>query len=128
VLREECDFFHRRIPYSTDRAVNRLCDERLRYAAGDTFVLVGRARDDAITLLSHSDVVPAVRDDWAVDPFGAEIRDGYLHGRGTLDLKGLAIAQLFALILLRRLSVPLRRDVRLLVLADEESGGEYGAK
>jgi hypothetical protein len=54
VLREECDFFHRRIPYSTDRAVNRLCDERLRYAAGDTFVLVGRARDDAITGFTES--------------------------------------------------------------------------
>lgn len=54
VLAEECDFFYRRIPYSTDRAVNRLCDNRLRYAAGDTFVLVGRARAETITAFTES--------------------------------------------------------------------------
>jgi acetylornithine deacetylase/succinyl-diaminopimelate desuccinylase-like protein len=81
-----------------------------------------------VTLLSHSDVVPAVRADWDVDPFAAEIRDGYLYGRGVLDLKGLGIAQLAALLLLHRQGVPLRRGVVLVVAADEENGGDHGAR
>jgi hypothetical protein len=49
VLREECEFFYRRIPYSTNREINAYCDSRLRYAAGDTFVLVGQVRTEAIS-------------------------------------------------------------------------------
>lgn len=82
----------------------------------------------SITLLSHSDVVPVVRDDWELDPFGAEIRDGWLHGRGVLDLKGLGVAQLTAMVLLQRQAVPLRRGVVAVVAADEEAGGAYGAQ
>jgi hypothetical protein len=48
VLREECGFAYRAIPYSTDREVNRFCDARLRYAAGDTFLLVGRVRPEVV--------------------------------------------------------------------------------
>jgi acetylornithine deacetylase/succinyl-diaminopimelate desuccinylase-like protein len=81
----------------------------------------------SITLLSHSDVVPAVRAEWDADPFEGTVRDGHVYGRGVLDLKGLGIAQLTALVLLRRHRVPLRRGVVLLVAADEEAGGAYGA-
>ncbi|GLY30459.1 M20/M25/M40 family metallo-hydrolase [Kineosporia sp. NBRC 101731] len=81
----------------------------------------------SITLLSHSDVVPVVRGDWDLDPFAADVVDGYLYGRGVLDLKGLGIAQLTTMILLHRLRVPLAREVRLVVAADEETGGTYGA-
>jgi acetylornithine deacetylase/succinyl-diaminopimelate desuccinylase-like protein len=81
----------------------------------------------SVTLLSHSDVVPAVEDDWEVPPFDGQIRDGYLYGRGVLDLKGLGIAQLMTLIQLQKSGVPLRRQVRVLVVADEESGGQAGA-
>lgn len=42
VLREECEFFYRKIPYGTDQEINRFCDRQLRYAAGDTFLAVGR--------------------------------------------------------------------------------------
>jgi hypothetical protein len=48
VLRNECEFSYRKIPYSTDRRVNEYCDARLRYHEGDTFVLVGRARHEAV--------------------------------------------------------------------------------
>jgi len=82
----------------------------------------------SITLLSHSDVVPAVSADWAADPFAADIRDGQLYGRGVLDLKGLGVAQLITVILLRRLGIPLRRQVRLIIAADEEAGGSAGAQ
>ncbi len=81
----------------------------------------GSAR--AIVLLSHMDVVEASREYWSVDPFGAVVRDGYLYGRGALDMKGQGIAQLMAMILLKRSGVPLRRDIIFLATADEEVGG-----
>ncbi len=82
-----------------------------------------------LVLLSHSDVVPVLRKEWDhdIDPFSATIRDGYLYGRGVLDLKALGIAHLMIFILLHRLRVPLNRDVILLIVADEEAGGNYGA-
>jgi hypothetical protein len=48
VLRNECLFGYRTIPYSTDSRVNAYCDGRLRYQEGDTFLLVGRARPEAV--------------------------------------------------------------------------------
>jgi acetylornithine deacetylase/succinyl-diaminopimelate desuccinylase-like protein len=73
--------------------------------------------------------VPVSRQEWdpAIDPFSGTTRDGYIYGRGTLDLKGLGITHLMIFILLHRLKVPLKRDVILLVVADEEAGGHYGA-
>lgn len=90
--------------------------------------LSGRPGGRPITLLSHSDVVPAIRSEWGGgrDPFGAAIDGGYVYGRGALDLKGLGIGHLMVLLLLHRLHVPLRRDVVLLVAADEETGGRWG--
>jgi acetylornithine deacetylase/succinyl-diaminopimelate desuccinylase-like protein len=105
--------------------------ELLEPAAGRTTLVARVGPDDtarSVTLLSHSDVVPVVPDEWDVDPFAAEIRDGWLYGRGTLDLKGLGVAQLIALVLLRRQGVPLRRAVVAVVAADEENGGGYGAE
>ncbi|MFW2391077.1 MAG: M20/M25/M40 family metallo-hydrolase [Methyloceanibacter sp.] len=45
-------------------------------------------------MLQHTDVVPADREYWTTDPLSGEIRDGYLWGRGTLDMKGTGISQL----------------------------------
>jgi acetylornithine deacetylase/succinyl-diaminopimelate desuccinylase-like protein len=81
-----------------------------------------------ITLLSHSDVVPAKEENWSHDPFGAETADGFMYGRGALDLKGLGILHLMTLFLLARQRVQLQRDVVLLIVADEETGGKYGAE
>ena len=83
-----------------------------------------------LILLSHSDVVPVSRQEWdsAIDPFSGTVRDGYIYGRGVLDLKGLGIAHLMIVILLRKLRVPLNRDVILLVVADEEAGGHFGTE
>lgn len=92
--------------------------------------LPGESRSDSLTMLSHADVVPAHPEDWTsgLDPFGAEIRDGFLFGRGVLDLKGLGIAQAMTLLLLRRHRVRLSRNIILLVVADEECGGHFGAE
>jgi acetylornithine deacetylase/succinyl-diaminopimelate desuccinylase-like protein len=82
----------------------------------------------ALVLAHHMDVVPAVRDHWSVDPFGGELRDGFLYGRGTLDMKGFGVMTLVCAFALKRLGVPLRRPIRLLATADEEVGGIDGAK
>lgn len=80
-----------------------------------------------VILLSHSDVVPVDREYWSVDPFGGVIKDGYIWGRGTLDMKNLGIAELTAFLTLHRHKFPLKRDVILLNTADEEAGGMMGA-
>ena len=79
----------------------------------------------AVLLLHHMDVVPA-GPGWSVQPFAGTVRDGYLWGRGALDDKSLGIAQLAALVSLKRRRVPLARDVVFLAVPDEENGGLRG--
>lgn len=88
--------------------------------------LTGDGTAGALVLLNHTDVVPVEREFWTAEPFGGEIRDGYLWGRGTLDMKGMGIFELIALLLLKRLDLPLRRDVVFMAVADEEAGSAYG--
>ena len=94
--------------------------------------LYARLRGDgskrAVVMLSHSDVVPADRTYWSVDPFGGLVRDGYIWGRGALDMKNLGIAELVVFLALHRSRFPLKRDVVFLVTADEEAGGAAGAR
>lgn len=84
----------------------------------------------ALILLHHTDVVPP-GSGWSVDPFGGEIRDGVLYGRGALDIKSLGIAHLAAFVDLarglRQGRLELTRDVVYLAVADEERGGAEGA-
>lgn len=81
----------------------------------------------AILLESHMDVVPTDPARWASDPFGAQIMDGRMWGRGTIDMKGIGTSYLYAFIMLHRQKVPLTRDVLLMFVPDEEIGGEMGA-
>jgi acetylornithine deacetylase/succinyl-diaminopimelate desuccinylase-like protein len=81
-----------------------------------------------IILLSHIDVVPAVADEWIHPPFQGLIVDGAVHGRGALDAKGVGLTQALAMIALKKLGVPLERDIILLATADEEAGGRFGAR
>jgi len=85
-----------------------------------------RSNGRAVVLLHHMDVV-APGPGWTVRPFGGEVRDGRLWGRGALDDKSLGIAQLAAFVELKRRRVPIERDVIFLAVADEESGGLRGA-
>jgi acetylornithine deacetylase/succinyl-diaminopimelate desuccinylase-like protein len=89
--------------------------------------LKGSGEKKALILLHHLDVVPATKADWAVDPFAGVIKDGYVHGRGAIDCKGIGVAQFMALALLRRAGLPLKRDLIFLGTADEEAGGQHGA-
>ncbi len=82
---------------------------------------------DALLIHGHLDVVPANAADWQVDPFSGEIRDGYVWGRGAVDMKDMD-AMVLAVIR-QRLREGRRpsRDVVLAFLADEEAGGRKGA-
>jgi acetylornithine deacetylase/succinyl-diaminopimelate desuccinylase-like protein len=80
-----------------------------------------------LILLNHMDVVLASPEYWTVDPFGGVIKDGAVWGRGALDMKGDAIAQLMTLLVLKRAHVPLKRDVIFLATSDEEIGAGVGA-
>jgi acetylornithine deacetylase/succinyl-diaminopimelate desuccinylase-like protein len=83
--------------------------------------------EPALILLQHTDVVPADPKFWTTDPLSGEIRDGYLWGRGTLDMKGTGISQLATFLSLHRSGAALNRDVIFVATADEEAGGLYGA-
>jgi acetylornithine deacetylase/succinyl-diaminopimelate desuccinylase-like protein len=87
----------------------------------------GTGRRRPIVLLSHLDVVPAVRSDWALDPFEGLVGGGHVVGRGALDAKGIAIVHLFTLLTLAERGRPLERDVILLAVPDEETGGRAGS-
>ncbi|TKK89316.1 M20/M25/M40 family metallo-hydrolase [Herbidospora galbida] len=79
---------------------------------------------DALLIHGHLDVVPADPADWALHPFSGEIADGYVHGRGAVDMKG-SLAMTLAWV---RQGVRPRRDLVLAFLADEEATGEFGSR
>lgn len=89
--------------------------------AGD--VRMGPLGVEPLAILAHLDVVPA-GDGWQVDPFGAEIDGDRMYGRGTSDDKGPAVAALYAMYALKKAGMPLKREVRLILGCDEESGWE----
>jgi acetylornithine deacetylase/succinyl-diaminopimelate desuccinylase-like protein len=105
-----------------------------RYESGPgRSILLARLKGDgsggkAILLESHMDVVPTDPSHWKQNPFGADISDGRMWGRGTIDMKGIGTSYLYAFIMLHRLQVPLRRDVLLMFVPDEEVGGAAGAE
>ncbi len=79
----------------------------------------------SVALVHHLDVVPA-GDGWRVEPFSGRPLEGKIWGRGALDVKGLGIAQLAALVALKREGAALERDLIYLAVADEETGGGQG--
>lgn len=88
---------------------------------------LGGTEEPGLVLVHHMDVVPAKAEEWSVPPFSAEIRDGYLYGRGTLDTKGLGIAHLCAGIEAARAG-RLKRKLFFVANSDEEVGGKEGAE
>lgn len=77
--------------------------------------------DEVVAVLAHLDVVPE-GDGWDYDPYGGEIVDGRLIGRGTSDDKGPGVAALFAMKAICDAGIPLRRRCRLILGCDEECG------
>jgi len=90
--------------------------------------LKGRGAAPPLMLYGHVDVVTTEDQDWTHPPFEGKIQDGYIWGRGALDMKS-GVAMMLAAVLCAKaegLSPP--GDVVLVVLSDEETGGEYGAR
>jgi acetylornithine deacetylase/succinyl-diaminopimelate desuccinylase-like protein len=73
------------------------------------------------------DVVPVDASRWPIPPFSAEIKDGQLWGRGSLDMKSTGVMQLTAMILLKHLGIVPARDIVFFATCDEETGGVDGA-
>ena len=84
----------------------------------------GNGSKRPIILLSHTDVVTAEPASWEVDPFAATIKNGFIYGRGALDMKGEGLLHLMTMILLKREGPSLSRDVIFLGTADEEVNDE----
>jgi len=97
---------------------------------GNTVVrLHGNGKAKPILFIGHLDVVEAKREDWNFDPFALTERDGWLYGRGTIDMKGQDVALLANLIRMKRENFVPDRDIVVAFTADEEAGGDAnGAK
>ena len=79
--------------------------------------------EEMVAVLGHLDVVPA-GEGWTVAPYGGEIIDGKIFGRGTTDDKGPSIAALYALAAIRDTGLPIKRRIRVLLGCNEETGSE----
>ncbi len=92
--------------------------------------LAGNGSKRPLLLLSHVDVVPVEREYWSVDPFGGEIKDGYIYGRGAVDMKCMTAKQLTLFLHFARQvkehELLLSRDLIFMAVADEEHAGKYG--
>lgn len=96
--------------------VKSICADWLGDSPGPTLVLNG-----------HLDTFPA--DDaalWSCSPFGGEVKDGRIYGRGAADMKGGVTASLFTFLLFHRVRPRARGRLRLMLVADEETGGKWG--
>ena len=89
-------------------------------------VLPGSGDAAPLMLLNHTDVVPAQREFWDVDPFAGLEQDGCIWGRGALDMKGMGILELAVMLLFKRLGIVPKRDLIFLAVADEETGSSQG--
>jgi acetylornithine deacetylase/succinyl-diaminopimelate desuccinylase-like protein len=85
------------------------------------------AADRPLILLSHIDVVPVDAETWTRDPFGGELVDGEVWGRGACDMKEMVAMELSVMLALQASGAARRRDVIFAALADEEAGGMFGA-
>jgi len=88
--------------------------------------LRGRSGARPVTYIDHLDVVPAKREDWTLDPFRLTERDGWLYGRGTIDMKGQDAAVLTSLIRLKHEAVVPSRDIIAAFTPDEETRAQWG--
>ena len=88
----------------------------------------GRGNGPRLLLLSHTDVVLADASEWSTDPFGGELRDGQVWGRGALDMKGQVAASAVAIASLARDGFEPSGELIFAATADEEVGDGFGAQ
>jgi acetylornithine deacetylase/succinyl-diaminopimelate desuccinylase-like protein len=90
--------------------------------------LPGRGNGRPLLLQGHVDVVTTAGQNWRVPPFGGDVVDDYVWGRGAIDMKGGVAMLVSAFLRAARGEIEPSGDVVLLVLCDEEAGGDFGAK
>ncbi|MHB1005634.1 MAG: M20 family metallopeptidase [Chloroflexota bacterium] len=89
--------------------------------------LPGRGPGKTLLLNGHIDVVPA-GENWTTAPFGGDVREGRVYGRGTADMKGGIAAMALAVMAIKRAGTPFAGEVLFTAVADEETGGRYGTR
>jgi acetylornithine deacetylase/succinyl-diaminopimelate desuccinylase-like protein len=82
----------------------------------------------ALLVHGHLDVVPADASEWSVHPFSGSVQDGYVWGRGAVDMKDMVAMSLAVARRFKRDGIVPPRDIVFAFLADEEAGGQFGAK
>lgn len=105
-------------------------DSRIPFAGRKNLIGIhrGSGGGKSLTLHGHMDVVSAEPiSNWSVDPWGGEMRNGKLYGRGSADMKSGLVANWFALKTLLALGYPIRGDIQLHCVLEEEAGGGGGA-
>jgi acetylornithine deacetylase/succinyl-diaminopimelate desuccinylase-like protein len=132
-------------PPGNELPLARYLEERFKAAGIDTQLLIpaqnraaliarirGNGQGRPLLMLAHMDVVGVEAEQWSCDPFGAEIRDGYIYGRGAIDDKGMLAANVMTMLLLQREidagGATLARDVVCVITSDEEAGGADGIR
>lgn len=90
--------------------------------------LKGNGTEQPLLLTSHLDVVPAETNHWEMDPFSGKIKNGFIWGRGTVDMKQMTCLELAVFLKIHRDKIPLKRDLIFAAVADEEAGCTYGSK
>lgn len=90
--------------------------------------LKGQGKEQPLLLYGHVDVVTTANQTWKHPPFEGKIVDGYVWGRGALDMKGGVAMMLAAFLRAKAENLTLPGDVVLAIVVDEEAGGDYGAK
>ncbi len=90
--------------------------------------LEGQGHRPPLLLHGHVDVVTTANQDWQHPPFAGKLVDGYVWGRGALDMKSGVAMMLAALLRAKAEQTPLPGDVVLAIMSDEEAGSDYGAK
>ena len=106
-----------------------IASEAYEFEPGRTSLVArwGGSEGDALLLHGHLDVVPAAAEDWQVDPFSGEVRDGYVWGRGAVDMKDFDAMLLSVVRARARAGAVPERPLVLCFTADEEAGGAVGA-
>jgi acetylornithine deacetylase/succinyl-diaminopimelate desuccinylase-like protein len=81
-----------------------------------------------LVLHGHLDVVPVDAADWSADPFGGEIKDGFIWGRGAVDMKYMDAMMLACVRMWKRIGFKPPRNILLIFFADEEASGTFGSR
>lgn len=101
--------------------------ERFDFAPGRSDIyarLKGTGKKRPVLLTHHMDTVPADAAAWTVPPFSGELKDGYIWGRGTIDMKTTGMVHLMLMKMIKESGEPMSRDLIFLAVSDEEEGSE----